>query len=260
VQSPQRRHCLLQISDVHISAGGQRWPRIDQLANLERLLALVQVSGLRPEALVLTGDLADDGDGSSYRMLKERLQPFADDVGAKIVWLPGNHDDRRAFRRHLLEVAPAEGPIDQVAWLGGLRIVALDTTVPGEEHGELSDDQLAWLAGELAAPAPEGTIVALHHPPVASPIVSMAAIALAEPERLGRVVEGTDVSLIVAGHNHHASAGMLGSVPVWAAPASAYQSDVLSDAKFRRLAGCAFTRIDVVDGHPLASLVPVALY
>jgi Icc protein len=255
----QTRHCVLQISDVHIAAGGERWSGIDQLGNLERLLALVQASALAPEAVFLTGDLADTGDASSYRVLKERVQPFAEKLGASVVWLPGNHDDRRAFRQHLLGEEPADHPIDQVVWLGGLRIVALDTTVPGEDHGELSDQQLAWLSGELAAPAPDGTIVALHHPPVGSPIVSMDAIALAAPERLGRVVEGTDVSLIIAGHNHHASAGMLGPVPVWVGPACAYQADVLSESQFRRLVGCAFTRIDVVDGRPLATLVPVAL-
>jgi 3',5'-cyclic AMP phosphodiesterase CpdA len=183
----------------------------------------------------------------------------AEQIGARVVWLPGNHDDRRAIRLHLLGEEPSDGPIDQVIWLDGLRVMALDTTVPGMDHGALSERQLAWLEQELATPAPDGTIVALHHPPVSSPIRSMAEIALAAPERLGEVVGGTDVSLIIAGHNHHASAGMLGSVPVWVGPASAYQSDAMSEGEFRRLAGCAFTRIDVIGGRPLTTVVPVAL-
>jgi 3',5'-cyclic AMP phosphodiesterase CpdA len=255
----QTRHCVIQISDVHIEAAGPKWSGIDQLANLERTLALIEASAVRPEALILTGDLVNSGDAPSYRLLRERVQPFAELLGARVVYLPGNHDERAVFRQCLLDAQPSGDPIDQVAWLGGLRIVALDTTVPGEEHGALSDQQLSWLESELAAPAPDGTIVALHHPPVSSPIASMAAIALEAPQRLHRVVDGTDVTLIIAGHNHHASCGMLGSVPVWVGPASAYQADVMSEAEFRRLAGCAFTRIDVADGRALATVVPVAL-
>src|SRR3546814_12565775 len=81
------------------------------------------------------------------------------------VWGMGNHDDRASFREHLLPAEEAESPsspVDRVDELDGLRIVTLDTSVPGFHHGEISDAQLDWLAGVLSTPAPLGTILALH--------------------------------------------------------------------------------------------------
>jgi hypothetical protein len=87
----------------------------------------------------------------------------------------------------------------------------------------------------------------------------MAALALAEPERLASAIEGSDVCLVIAGHNHHASSGILAGVPVWAAPSLCYRSHPLVEDAYVPLPGSAFTRIDVVDGRPLVTVVPVPL-
>ena len=76
---------------------------------------------------------------------------------------------RRALRRDLPEGSAATQ--DRVHDVAGLRIVSLDTSVPGYHHGELTDDQLAWLADVLATPAPHGTLLALHHPPIPIPMM-----------------------------------------------------------------------------------------
>ncbi|WP_458794083.1 metallophosphoesterase family protein, partial [Nocardia farcinica] len=93
--------------------------------------------------------------------------------------------ERVAFRRGLLdEEADQSEPVDRVYDVNGLRIIALDSTVPGQHHGEISDEQLAWLRRELEVPAPDGTLIALHHPPVPSPIGLIALIELRDQERL----------------------------------------------------------------------------
>jgi Icc protein len=135
----------------------------------------------------------------------------------------------------------------------------MDSTVPGDDGGALSHAQLEWLSDELATPAPDGTLLALHHPPIGSPIEPMARLALADPESLQAVVHRRDVRLVVSGHYHHASSGMLGEVPVWISPALSYRSDTLSEAKFVGVSGSAFTRIDLIDGRPLVTVVPVPL-
>lgn len=252
------RHLLLQISDVHLLPEGRLASGADPLGNLDRAIALLTTSNLRPEAVVLTGDLADAGDPAAYDLLKGRVERLAKATGAEVVFVPGNHDERSAFARQLLDATDAEfAPIDQVRWFGGLRLVALDSVIPGADGGALRDEQIHRLQAELASPAPDGTILALHHPPIASPIKPMAGMALADPQRLAEAIAGTDVRLVLSGHNHHASTGMLGVVPVWVCPALSYRSDVLVEDTYVGRLGSALSRIDIIDGTPLVSVVPV---
>ncbi|HXY46177.1 MAG TPA: metallophosphoesterase, partial [Acidimicrobiales bacterium] len=208
-------------------------------------------------------DLANSGDPIAYALLRERAQWLSDAIETNFVFTPGNHDDRASFRRHLLGRDAGDGaatePIDQVHWFGALRVISLDTVIPGVDDGNLSDDQLHFLRRQLADPAPGGTVLALHHPPISSPIRPMAGMALARPERLAAVIEGTDVCLVLSGHNHHASAGLLGRIPVWVSPALSYRADALVEDRFVGLPGSAFTRIDLLDGRPLVTVVPVPL-
>lgn len=255
------RHLLLQFSDLHLVPGARVRQFSDPLANLDRAIELITASAIRPEGILLTGDLADTGDPHAYRLLRERIDRLTTATGASAVFLPGNHDERSGFREHLVPASPRGGvpgvPIDQVHFFGGLRVISMDTTIPGDDAGALSDAQLDWLRDELTTPAPDRTVLALHHPPISSPIEPMARLALADPERLQAVVDGSDVCLVVAGHNHHASAGMLGGVPVWVSPALSYGSDGLVGAAYVAVTGSAFTRIDVIDGRPLVTVVPV---
>jgi 3',5'-cyclic-AMP phosphodiesterase len=174
---------------------------------------------------------------------------------------PGNHDDRAAFRRHLLRAGAGQDdvrPVNQTYWRGGLRVIALDSTVPGEAGGALDDATLAYLRAELTVPAPDGTILALHHPPVASPIEPAAAIALRDPGQLGAAIAGSDVRIVLCGHYHHEALGMLGATPVWVGPAVAYRAQATSTRVFRRVPGAAFSRVDLpAGGPPLVTVIPV---
>src|SRR5690606_4128246 len=138
--------------------------RVDGAANLARALDVIESSGVAPDAIVFTGDLADLGEPGVYRDLRSLVEPLAERIGARVLWVMGNHDERAAFRRGLLGEDGSAGdllrPFDRVDELDGLRVITLDTTVPGHHHGEVSDEQLDWLAAELATPAPLGTILA----------------------------------------------------------------------------------------------------
>ena len=93
---------------------------------------------------MFTGDLADHGAPEEYRQLRALLGP------TPAVFVAGNHDDRAALREHLLGETPSADTLDHVVRLGDLRIVVLDSTVPGRAYGELRPGQLAWLRAELA--------------------------------------------------------------------------------------------------------------
>ena len=201
-----------------------------------------------PQALVFTGDLADLGEPDAYRQLRALVEPLAERIGAQVVWCMGNHDDRAAYSRALFGEESEESQ-DRVHDVAGLRIVSLDTSVPGWHHGELSDEQLSWLRDVLATPAEHGTILALHHPPIPSPLVPVAEIIeLLETERLADVVRGSDVRAIIGGHYHFTSHATFAGIPVSVAAATCYTVDTA--APLDRL-------ISAVDGHQAFNVVHV---
>lgn len=254
--------CIVQLSDTHLVAAGQLVPGVTPLANLERALDRLADHGARPDAVLLTGDLADRGEPEAYAALRALLERHPALATSTVVVLAGNHDDRGALCTHLLGEPASTDPLYRVSWVGDLRIVALDSTVPGAAHGALGEDQLDALRRELAQSAPAGTIVAVHHPPVPSPLPTMNGYGLRAPERLAEVLLGSDVCLVVAGHDHHASAGALAGIPVFVGPSTAYSLDPLATtgglAGLVKLDQCAFARIDVADHRAVATVVPVA--
>jgi len=198
-----------------------------------------------PQALVFTGDLADLGEPDAYRMLRAMVEPLAERIAAQVVWCMGNHDDRTAYSSELFG-EESELPQDREYDVAGLRIVSLDTSVPGWHHGDLSDDQLAWLGDVLASPAEHGTILALHHPPIPSPLVPAAEIIeLLDTSRLAEVLRGSDVRTILGGHYHFTSHSTFAGIPVSVAAATCYTVDT---APLNRL-------ISAVDGHQAFNVV-----
>jgi 3',5'-cyclic-AMP phosphodiesterase len=251
-------YLLVQISDVHLTASGSLLPGVNPRDNLVKALRLLDTTGIRPDIFLLTGDLADDGEGACYDDLAGLLAQAASRSGASVIYVPGNHDERGTFHRHLLG-GPGDGPVNQTHWRDGLRIIALDSTIPGESHGALDDQTLDYLRTEIAAAAPDGTVLALHHPPIPSPIQPMAQIALRNPERLRDAIAGSDVRLVLCGHSHHEAFGMLGATPVWVSPAIAYRLDVTSTGAFRGVPGTAFSgiRLGGRDDGPVVTVYPV---
>ncbi len=225
-EHPPADHLLLHFSDTHFVADGLLYGGVDARERLAQLLAEIERSGVSPDALVFTGDLTDKGDPDAYASLRALVEPFADQLGAPAIWLMGNHDKRPALRTALLGEEPEDTPLYRSHRFGGLRLIALDTSVPGHHHGELDDAQLAWLEAELAHPAPEGSVLALHHPPI--PMVQdLAALTeLRRQDRLAEVVEGTDVRLILGGHVHFPSSSLFAGIPVSVASSTCYTQDL----------------------------------
>lgn len=252
------RHTLIQLTDTHIVAEGLLHGRVDSPAALRSALAAVVASGVRVDALVLSGDLTDQGDEASYRLLAAELAPVVERLGCAPVVAAGNHDDRSALWTGLLGQEPSGEPVLDVTEVRGLRIVTLDSSVPGRAHGELDRGQLDWLAGVLAEPAPAGTVLVLHHPPVRSAVPGMDEIGLREPHRLTEILSGSDVRLVLHGHTHCAAAGVFVGIPVWSGPATAYTLDALPPAGTTQgMPGAAFTRIDLCPDEVLTSVVTV---
>lgn len=251
---------ILHLSDTHLLAGDRLLgDRYDTARHLRRTLAAAEATGVRPDAVVFTGDLTDLGEPEAYRALREAVEPWAERLGAPVVWVAGNHDERPALRAGLLDAEPTEEPVTGVWDLGGLRLVALDSTVPGWHHGDLDPAQLDWLRGVLAEPAPLGTILALHHPPLPTHIPFFDILELRDQPGLAAAIAGTDVRAILAGHLHYSTSGTFAGVPVSVAAASCYTMDLARPASEVNGmdAGRSFHLVHVWDDTITHAVVPV---
>jgi len=260
IHAPASR-TLVHLSDTHLLAGGAHlYDTYAVEANLRRALERVEQTGVSPDALVFTGDLTDLGEPEAYTMLRRIVEPVAERMGAPIAWVAGNHDERPEMRRDLLDEEPSQKPIYHAWDLGGLRLIALDSTVPGWHHGEVDDEQLAWLRDQLSSPAPLGTIIALHHPPLPTHVPLFDILELRGQDRLADVIRGTDVRAILAGHLHYSMHGTFAGVPVSVAAATCYTMDVArTPQRINGMdAGQAFALVHVYDDTITHTIVPVA--
>nr|WP_314841311.1 metallophosphoesterase [uncultured Microbacterium sp.] len=224
-------HVLIHVSDPHFLAQGARLGgRYDVESNFARTIEAIRAVHPHPSAIVVTGDLADLGEPDAYRRLRQALEPVAEELGTVIAWVAGNHDERPALREALLDLAPSEEPVTGVWDLDGLRLIALDTSVPGWHHGDLDPAQLSWLSDILSEPAEHGTLLAMHHPPLPSHLPLFDILELRHQDELAHIIEDSDVRGILAGHLHYSSHGTFAGVPVSVASATCYTMNVARPA------------------------------
>ncbi len=260
-QYPAPRFTIAHLSDVHLLADdAKQYGAIEPESGFELALERLRRLDPVPQALVFTGDLADKGEPAAYDRLRTLVEPVAAAMGARVVWVIGNHDERAAYARGLFD-SDDDGPQDRVYDLGGLRIVALDTSVPEYHHGELTDDQLGWLRDVLSTPAEHGTILAMHHAPIPVPTMEPAAvIELLGQDRLASVIAGTDVRQILGGHFHYSTYSTFAGVPVSVASATCYTSDPAPLERF--VSGVdghqAITMMHLYDDRIVHTIVPTA--
>jgi 3',5'-cyclic-AMP phosphodiesterase len=211
---------LAQISDLHVSAD---WEGIDPLPRLEAVIETICSLPNPVDAVLVSGDLTDDGGSADYELARELLERFRVPVHV----LPGNHDDRAVLRATFGLPGDGADPIDYAVDVGDLRLVLLDSIVPGQDPGGFEPHQLEWLDATLAAQPERPTILAMHHSPLATGIREWDEINLdrAEIEALGEVVgRHGQLRAILAGHLHRIAASSLAGCPVLSAPSTYLQA------------------------------------
>ncbi|MBF4163419.1 metallophosphoesterase family protein [Nocardioides acrostichi] len=252
---------ILHLSDTHISRTGPDMDGVDAVGALEGLLRDVRhVPGL--DAVVVSGDVADDGSAAGCHTVRERVGAFAAGRGIPHLYCTGNHDARSAFREALgsghlgpggenrgRPLAGTEGACAAVSEIAGVRVITLDSLVPGQTHGLLGDQQLAALADELATASERGTALVLHHPPLGIEwIPSVRRVVLHDIDALASVVRGSEVRAILTGHLHFAHLGHLAGVPTWVTPGVVTRIDTTAPAHLvRGVLGAGATVVDLPD-------------
>src|SRR5579862_7655235 len=228
---------LAQISDPHIVAPGKlyRCPvqgtapdaervryEFDTAAYLAQAVAALNAVVPRPEVAVVTGDLVDHGEPVEYDRLRDLLGRLA----MPVFVIPGNHDAREPLRAAFRGdgYLPAAGYLQYAVDDYPLRLVALDTLIPGQHGGRLCAERLDWLDRTLAAQPERPTAVLMHHPPFATRITYMDNYGLDGIADLAAIVRRhPQVERILCGHLHRAIDRRFAGTVAGTAPGTAHQ-------------------------------------
>ncbi|MHB8468588.1 MAG: metallophosphoesterase family protein [Gaiellaceae bacterium] len=177
----------MQLSDLHC---GQQFflPSL-----LER--AIAEVNDLKPDVVVVSGDLTSHGFKDEYALARRYL----DGIECKaMVVVPGNHDSRNVGYVHFEELFGARNSVLRV---GKATVVAVDSTEPDLDNGQIGRGRYPWIEAEFATPA-DLRVFVLHHHLLPIPgtgrernIVNDAGDALECLQRAG-------VDLVLSGHKH----------------------------------------------------------
>ncbi len=216
---------IAHLSDLHVTADGAR-PATDYDTGTRLAAAVAHLNALspRPDLVLVTGDLVNGPKPGEYEALAAILAPLA--IPYRV--LPGNHDDREELRRIFGPMGwlPMEGDFIQYAVEDfPVRILMLDSMVPGKAAGALCARRLAWTAERLAEQPGRPTILALHHPPFDTGLTFLDTLrCLDGADSLGRLVRSRpNVLAVLCGHTHRQTAVNWNGAYGYVAPSVAYQ-------------------------------------
>jgi 3',5'-cyclic AMP phosphodiesterase CpdA len=219
---------LCQISDLHIKAERKlAYGRVDTAGMLERCVAAILRLAPAPDAVLITGDLVDRGSDAEYELLAQLIAPLSTQGHLPVYLIAGNHDERDALRRnfpahtYLRQWAPfVQYAIDAHA----LRIVALDTVIPGQGGGLVCAERLDWLDRTLSQAPEQATVILMHHPPFVTGIGHMDRVGLDNSDALEAVVRRhPQVERVLCGHLHRSIQARFGGTVASTCPSTAHQ-------------------------------------
>ena len=190
-----RKTLIAQISDCHLPASPQQNYRgINPLQNLKTLIK--KVKALKPDLILASGDLSEDGSRLSYETLQRQLKS----LNVPILALPGNHDDVDL----LAEIFPGS-PVDtiEVSVHGPWKIIRLNSCLPGKPEGRLSEKTLLDLEKFLEQHGESPLLIVLHHQPISIGSPWIDKYRLLDPEDfLSLIDQHPNVRAVVWGHIH----------------------------------------------------------
>jgi Icc protein len=196
---------VLQISDTHIKPRGRlAYRRVDTAKALSACVDHVNRFVPRPDVVLIAGDLVDAGDPAEYGLFRELIAPLQIPFFA----IPGNHDHRGNMRAGLREHAYLRQDEDFLHYViddWPLRIIGIDSTVPGAPGGLLCGERLRWLTKQLAIGSDKPTLMFMHHPPFLTGIRHMDVQNLGNSEMLAELLSPyRETVRLLCGHVHRA--------------------------------------------------------
>ena len=213
---------IAQVTDSHVEAPGVlAQGKYDAHADFVRALDQVAAVQPRPDFILHTGDATHHGNADVHRDLRTRLEA----TGIPYAIIPGNHDENETLRAAFSDKPwmPGSGFIHFVIELPPLRLICLDTTIPGKVEGTLCPDRMAWLQSRLAEKPGAPTMIAMHHPAFRIGRTTSDARPFGNPKEFAELVaKHPNVSLVTAGHVHCTLQARIGTAVALAVPSTTY--------------------------------------
>jgi 3',5'-cyclic-AMP phosphodiesterase len=227
---------VAQISDTHILAPGvlfkariepppgveRAYADIDTGACLARAVAAINALAPLPDVTIVTGDLVDHGEAAEYDHLRSLLAPLR----MPVFVIAGNHDSREPLRQAFAAdgYLPTEGFLHYTVEDYPLRLVALDTSIPGEHRGILCEERLGWLDAALEAAPDRPTLLLMHHPPFRTGITYMDGYGLKNATAFAEIIaRHRQIERIACGHLHRSIDRRFAGTVAGTAPSTAHQ-------------------------------------
>ena len=190
---------IVQISDIHVGSQFQE-EVFDKV--------LEEVNDLGPDAVVVTGDLTNEGLMKEYEKCKAKFSKFEVD---KIIAMSGNHDYRNTgyllFKKFF--------PFEAVNVLGDdVVLVTLGTSRPDRDEGEVGYRQNLWLERTMKKYEKMTKIVAMHHHMIGVPDSGTDRVTVIDAGDVLRTALSSEVDLVLCGHKHRPWIWNLGNLSV----------------------------------------------
>jgi len=179
---------LAHISDLHCGEP-QFVPGL-----LER--AVNEINEFEPDVVVCSGDLTAMGFKHEYALAKEYVDKIECD---SVVIIPGNHDARNVGYVHFDELF---GDRNHVLRREGVTIVAVDSTEPDLDHGQIGRGRYRWIEEEFAEGDPELRIFVLHHHLLPVPGTGRERNIVYDAGDAIECLQRAGVDIVLSGHKH----------------------------------------------------------
>lgn len=211
---------IAQMSDSHITVDPNTGvPAHESSTRLAQAVDHLMKIPMRPDVVLMTGDCVHHGFLEEYEHFQDLVSPLT----MPVYVIPGNHD----HRARMLEVFGTQGNpsldgfVQYVVEDFPVRLIALDTHIPGRDEGYLGNEKLQWLEARLEEAPTRPTVVFMHHPPVRTGLDVTDHIRLMDGENLEALLaRHSQVERLVAGHLHMAITRRFANTVLMTCPAT----------------------------------------
>lgn len=207
---------LTQITDLHLGPTPDFTCRnIATYQTLKAVLAAIERDGRGEDRLLLTGDIASDGQAQAYRQLDQLLSA----QNKQALWLPGNHDRMDLMHKNFFHF-PFMPVFEDKNWA----IIMLDSSLPDQPEGFISKDQMHQLEQYMDNLAHKNILVTMHHSPVAVNSLWVDKHRIANHSLLHKLlVAHGKVRAVINGHIHQEHQADWDGITVYATPSTCFQ-------------------------------------
>jgi 3',5'-cyclic AMP phosphodiesterase CpdA len=155
---------------------------------------IVELNELEPDAVIVTGDFTNFG----YRQEFKTAVAYLERINAPVHSIPGNHDARNVGYVHFEELI---GPRHWARDVQGVRVVAVDSSEPDLDHGQVGRERYTWIKEQFQAPA-DLKLFALHHHLLPIPGTGRERNIVYDAGDLLEVLIRSGVNIVLSGHKH----------------------------------------------------------